>query len=227
MNRFECGILELKVAGGTEEAPGMSFSGYGAVFGNIDAHGDVIEQGAFLDALSDAGKSGQWPAMLLQHGGWEADSMMPVGVWTEMREDSIGLYVEGKLADTPRGKEIYSLLKMEPRPAINGLSIGYIAKEFALRTKPDEPRRTLKKVDLLEVSLVTFPANPKARISGVKSDISIRDAERALRDAGFSRTEAKSILASGYDALSLRDAEEKDGKVIIELIKRNIETLKN
>ena len=189
-----------------------TFSGYGAVFGNVDSWGDVIAKGAFKETLREAKKTGAWPSLLSQHGGWgmSADDLMPIGVWTDMREDDTGLYVEGKLAlDTQRGKDAYALLKMAPRPALNGLSIGYQAKEWSVGTKPDEPRRTLKKIHLFEVSLVTFPANPKARVASIKSagGNTIRDAERALRDAGFSVREAKAILADGFKALdAMRDA---------------------
>mgnify|MGYP001564387531 FL=1 len=134
---------------------------------------------------------------------------MPVGIWTEMREDPIGLYVEGKLADTPRGKELYGLMKMDPRPAINGLSIGYIPVEWTSRSKPEEPRRTLKKINLMEISLATFPANLKARVTAVKSGLTIRDAEKALRDVGFSQSQAKNIIAEGFDVLPPWDADEE------------------
>lgn len=221
---FNCNLIEVKLASGdgSDTATGeMVFSGYGAVFGNVDSYGDVIQKGAFKDTLRDAKKSGHWPAMLMQHGGWGlgADDLSPVGIWTGMEEDDTGLKVEGKLADTLRGTEAYKLMKMTPRPAITGLSIGYYAKEFILGTKPDEPRRLLKKVELMEVSLVTFPANGKARVQSVKSDPNIRIAEQALRDAGFSRTEAKAILAEGFKAVPLRDAE--DYGELAEMIRRN------
>ncbi|HWO94196.1 MAG TPA: HK97 family phage prohead protease, partial [Dehalococcoidia bacterium] len=185
MERFAC-ALELKFA--DSDTKEMTFSGYGAVFGNVDSYGDVIQKGAFRETLREAKKSKQFPAMLLQHGGWgvTSEDFTPIGIWTDMEEDDVGLRVEGKLADTARGREAYTLLKMTPRPAINGLSIGYRAKEYSLGTKPEEPRRTLKKVDLLEVSLVTFPANPKARVSAVKSIeqlSTLAEAERYLRDA--------------------------------------------
>jgi HK97 family phage prohead protease len=174
----------------------MTFAGYGAVFGNVDSYGDVIAKGAFRETLSGAKRSGAWPAMLSQHGGFLGSDMTPVGVWTEMREDDTGLYVEGKLADTPRGQEFYKLLKMTPRPAINGLSIGYVAKEWTMRTKPTSRAARSRAVDLMEVSLVTMPANPKARVSSVKADIkTIRDFEDFLRDAGFSNAAAKAITA--------------------------------
>lgn len=206
MERVTCG-LELKFAADQAE---MVFFGYGAVFGNVDSYGDLIVPGAFAETLSFAKSSAQWPAMLMQHGGagFTGDDMTPIGVWTELREDDVGLYVEGKLADTARGREAHTLMKMTPRPAITGLSIGYVTKSYEPRSRPDQPRRKLTKLDLLEVSLVTFPANPKARIAAVKSGLTERVAELALRDAGFSRTEAKAILADGFKTLHQRDAGE-------------------
>ena len=210
MEHLECGLLELKFAG-DEGAADMAFTGYGAVFGNVDSYGDVIEPGAFAKHLSEIaeGKS-EWPAMLLQHGGYgmSADDMMPIGVWTKLSEDGKGLLVEGKLADTPRGREVYTLLKMQPRAAISGLSIGYYAKEYEPRSKPEDPRRRIKRIELVEISPVTFPANGKARVQSVKSGLTIRDAEKSLRDAGFSRNEAKAILARGFKSVDeLREAE--------------------
>lgn len=202
--------LEVKLA---EDQASMAFSGYGAVFDNVDSYGDVIAKGAFKETLRDAKKTGQWPAMLSQHGGWGigADDLTPIGIWTELEEDEKGLRVEGKLADTARGREAYSLLKMQPRPAITGLSIGYIAKKYTVGTKPEEPRRKLEKVELMEISLVTWPANPKARIGQVKSsDLTERDIERLLmRDAGFTRSEAQVVINQGFKALKTkRDAGE-------------------
>lgn len=194
-------LKEIKLAPNSD-AESMTFSGYGAVFNNVDAYGDVIAPGAFAAFLSDvkAGKQ-NWPAMLSQHGGWgmAADDMTPVGVWTDLAEDGTGLKVTGQLADTPRGRELYQLMKMAPRPAIDGLSIGYIPKEWEPRSKPEDPRRTLKRIDLIEISPVTFPANGRARVASVKSleDLTtLSDIENYLREAGgFSRNEAKGLIA--------------------------------
>jgi len=210
MDRFNCGLIEVKLAAGGDTPAAMEFSGYGAVFGNVDAYGDVIQPGAFADTLAAAQKSGQFPAMLLQHGGWgmDAASMMPVGVWTGLSEDGHGLKVEGKLLDTSAGRDTYVALKATPRPAITGLSIGYVAKEWSARSKPEEPRRTLKKVDLMEISLVTFPANQKARIASVKSgDFTEREFERLMQDAGLSRSEARIVINQGFKTLqAMQDA---------------------
>ncbi len=206
-----CGLVELKFDGGGDAVTGMRFQGYGAVFGNVDKGGDLIEPGAFATFLADmhAGKQ-EWPAMLSQHGamGLTSQDMTPVGVWHDLAEDGKGLKTDGEFADTERGVELYKLGKMKPRPAINGLSIGYIAKDSTPRSQPDEPRRRLKRIDLIEISPVTFPMNGKARISSVKSIDNERDLEAWLmRDAGLSRKEAQIAISHGFKAaLRLRDA---------------------
>lgn len=208
--------IEVKFTVDATNDTGMTFSGYGSIAGNVDFYGDVVAHGAFADTLAEVKSSGNWPPMLMQHGGGfmggGADDMTPVGIWTDMSEDGTGLKVHGKLADTQRGRDVYTLLKMEPRPAITGLSIGYIAKDWSPRSKPEDPRRTLKKVDLVEVSLVTFPANPKARVSSVKSAMTEREIEIALRDAGLSRAEAKALISGGFKILRPRDAGLSRGK---------------
>lgn len=232
IQRLNCTLNEIKLA--PTDAGTMEFSGYGAVFGNVDAYGDVIEPGAFSKFLADV-KSGdqQWPAMLLQHGGWgmSADDMTPVGVWTDLAEDGTGLKVSGRLADTPRGSEIYKLMKMEPRPAINGLSIGYIAKEWEQRTKPEDPRRRLKRIDLIEISPVTFPANGKARVDSIKSavDYTDREFEKLMRDAGFSRNEALIVMNQGFRHLKTRLGAGNDDGIddLAAALKRTRDILKN
>lgn len=212
LQRSEFALRELKFEGDEGEA-GRTFTGYGAVFGNLDSYGDVIEKGAFSKTIREAKKTGNYPAMLMQHGGWAmtADDLTPVGIYTELDEDDIGLKVEGVLAKSQRAEEALELLKMKPRPALNGLSIGYRAKKFTVGTKPEEPRRTLHEVELVEISLVTFPANPKARIGSVKSGggLTIRDAEGALREAGFSSNEAKAIVAKGFTAIDHREGDDQ------------------
>jgi HK97 family phage prohead protease len=161
------------------------FSGYGSVFGVIDSYKEVVAPGAFAESLSQ-----RTPALLWQHRSGE-----PIGVYSALREDQTGLYVEGKLAlKTARGAEAYELLKMG---AISGLSIGFVTRDDSYDRVTGI--RTLKKVDLWEVSLVTFPANDAARVSGVKSIdtiASLADAESYLRDAGgLSRREATALVS--------------------------------
>ena len=169
--------LQIKASG--EDG---SVEGYGSVFGVRDNYDDVIVAGAFQASLAAHRAAGTMPAMLWQH-----DATEPIGIWTEIVEDAKGLRMKGMLAlDTARGKEAYALLKMG---ALNGLSIGFMSKKWSY----EGDLRILAEVDLWEVSMVTFPANEAARITSVKSadDMSApKDAERILRVAGFSKSDA-------------------------------------
>ncbi len=182
-----------------------AIEGYGSVFGVEDSYSDVISKGAFAASLKAHKAAGTMPAML-----WRHDHSEPVGVWTEMSEDGKGLVVKGQLAmEIQRGREAYALLKMR---AITGLSIGFISKAWAYDEKSGI--RTLTEIDLWEVSLVTFPANAQARVTGVKAaDVAqittIRQAEKALRDAGFADDAAKAFVAAVKRmSLDERDARE-------------------
>jgi len=190
-----------------------TFSGYGSVFGNLDSYDEIVAPGAFADSLAEQKSKGRMPAMLWQHRSAE-----PLGVYTSVTEDQIGLKTEGQLAlGTVRGAEAYTLLKMG---ALSGLSIGYQVREDSFDRVTGI--NTLKKVDLWEVSLVTFPANDAARVQGVKSIeaiVTLRDAEKCLRDAGLSRREAVAFIAM-VKGLSQSDSDEGDMQQIAEALKR-------
>ncbi len=166
MDRYQADF-EFKFATGAKDG---TFSGYGAIFGNVDSYGDRIDQGAFKSSLRDWEAKGKLPPMLLQHGGFfgPVDDMLPVGKWTSMEENSKGLKVEGELfaIGTDRGQLIYEGMKAG---SLDGLSIGYRAKKYTVGTKPTEPTRTLHEVELRELSIVTFPANDKALVGSVKA----------------------------------------------------------
>jgi len=225
--------LEVKLASDGIDAKTGTFTGLAAAFGNLDSYGDVIEKGAFGQTLREWEARGKWPPMLLQHGGgWfggGGTDGIPIGVWTEMEETSRGLKVSGRLdpMDTDEAKKIYAGLK---NGSLDGLSIGYKARKFKNGTKPGEPTRTLTDLDLVEVSIVTFPANPKARIAGVKAGNirTIREFEEFLRDAGgFSHAAARAIASGGFKAADPRD-EDAAGKIAAEVLDRlrsNVATL--
>lgn len=178
-----------------DDGPVGRFSGYGAVFGNVDAYQERILPGAFTQTLAEATRHGRMPAMLWQH-----NPTQPIGVWRTMREDARGLYVEGELADTQLAREAYSLMKLG---ALSGLSIGFSVTDE--RINKDDSVRELLAVNLWEVSPVTFPANGAARVEAVKFSgptMTVREFEAFLRDAGgFSARHAKAIAARGFKAL--------------------------
>lgn len=180
--------LEIKAIG--EDG---SFEGYGSIFGNVDSYGEVVDPGAFTASLVDAKRKGRTIKMLWQH-----DPSQPIGVWDDLAEDSKGLYVKGHLLkdDVPQAAAAYALLK---GGALDGLSIGYRVVEAA--PHPDKQGiLSLKKLDLKEVSIVTFAANDRARVDSVKHTLAagvlptVREYEEFLREAGFSKSLA-AVLA--------------------------------
>lgn len=180
------------------------FEGYGSVFGVEDSYGDVVVRGAFTASLERWAAKGRLPALLWQHNMSE-----PIGVYTEMREDETGLYVKGRLlidAD-PLAKRAHGHMKAG---SLSGLSIGYMLDDYEY--DKEKGIWILKAIDLWEVSLVTFPANDEARISDVKSLLERGETpppskiEKALREVGFSGTQAKAFMAKGYSAITPREA---------------------
>ena len=160
--------------------------GYGSVFGNVDLGGDVVLPGAFARSLAAHKAQGTAPKMLWNH----RTSDLPIGKWDEFKEDDLGLYMRGTLADTQMGNDVRTLAKMK---AIDSMSIGYqiVDGEFSR-----DGTFLLKEVELWEVSPVNFPMNPAAVISAVKSLYpDPRSLERHLRDVGCSNRGAKVLVS--------------------------------
>lgn len=135
-----------------------SFEGYASLFGAEDQGRDVVMRGAFRASLARAGAASV--RMLFQH-----DPAQPIGVWEAIREDARGLYVRGRLTlDVARAGEILALMR---EGALDGLSIGFRTRK-AVRDARSGLRR-LYEIDLWEISIVTFPMLPDARISAVKA----------------------------------------------------------
>lgn len=190
------GILPVDTKQLTEEG---EFEGYASVYSNVDLGGDIVKPGAFDDSLRNV-RPATKVKMLLHH-----DTRELCGTWVEMKSDATGLFVKGKLLlSTQRGRETYELMKVG---ALDAMSIGYRATEDAWDSKAGV--RTIIKALLLEVSLVTFPMNASATVSGVKNGVDIkttREFEKFLRDeGGFSNQAAKAIASGGFKALQLRD----------------------
>ena len=138
-----------------EVKDGHVIEGYASLFGATDQGGDTVAQGAYKASLERLSTDGRAVKMLWQH-----DPAQPIGVWDEVREDARGLYVKGRLLDgVAKAREAVELLNAG---AIDGLSIGYRTITAA---KSDQGGRVLKELELWEVSLVTFPMLPSARVA--------------------------------------------------------------
>lgn len=146
----------------TVEANG-TFSGYASRFNVADLGRDLVLPGAFRESIARRGARGV--KLLFQH-----DPAEPIGVWLELREDASGLFVRGRiLPEVERGRELLALMRAG---ALDGLSIGFRAVEGRADSKTGI--RRLSKIDLWEISVVTFPMQPEARISAVKNFDSAR-----------------------------------------------------
>lgn len=152
---------------------GRDIEGYASLFGACDQGGDVVARGAYARSLKRLAGEGRAVKMLWQH-----DPAQPIGIWQEVREDERGLYVKGRVLDSvERGREAAALIEAG---AIDGLSIGY--RTLKAR-KNDKGHRVLTELELWEVSLVTFPMLPSARVASKgesPDDIALRDLAEAL-----------------------------------------------
>jgi HK97 family phage prohead protease len=147
------------------------FRGYASIFNVLDEQGDKVLPGAFKATLRQWQSQAGCPKMLWQH-----DQREPIGWWKTLKEDQNGLYVEGQLLlKLAKAQEVYEMLKNR---MIDGLSIGCRIVEAEQGNSPGE--RLLKTLDLFEVSLVTFAANTKARITTVKSQDIVPPSEKTL-----------------------------------------------
>lgn len=154
------------------ETDGAEIAGYASLFGVPDQGGDVVEPGAYGASLDRLATRKMRVKMLWQH-----DPAQPIGVWETVREDATGLWVEGRiLTDVEKGREAAALVAAG---AIDGLSIGYRTRKA---TKNGKGRRHLHELELWEVSLVTFPMLPEARVDA-KGDIPVSDPLRELAAA--------------------------------------------
>lgn len=152
---------------------GCVIEGYASLFGQSDKGGDIVQKGAYAASLA----RGKGIKMLWQH-----DPAQPIGIWEDVREDGRGLWVKGRLLlDVARGREAAALIGAG---AIDGLSIGY---RTLRATKNDRGQRLLQELELWEVSLVTFPMLPSARVSAKGDDLpevaAMRELAAAFEDA--------------------------------------------
>lgn len=203
-------VMEGFLVSEFKAAESGEIEGYGAIYGNIDGGFDVIEAGAFAESL----RSGRSIKMLWQH-----DPARPIGVWHSAEEDARGLRVKGQLLqDVQLAREALALIGAG---ALDGLSIGYRTRIARKTVIEGREVRLIEKADLWEVSLVTFPMNPVARLDVVKAaEMSEREFERQLlRDSKMSRQVASALMREGYKGVqALRDSGDEDYSELLEAI---------
>lgn len=186
----------------------MSFSGIASAFNGVDSYGDTILPGAFAQTLSNRQRPIQ---MRWNHFG------PVIGRWTKAAEDDRGLYVEGEL--TPGhsvAEDVYALMK---HGAVNGLSICFRIPPGG--SEKDGKLRKLKRIDLIEISVVEEPADLGARVGDVKSVIgeieSLKQAEAFIRDGCGLSWAAATALVSQIKSVALRDGDAEAKQLADEL----------
>ena len=209
-----------------------TFEGYASVFNVVDSDNEKVMPGAFAGSLNERKRTGRPTKMLWQHHTWE-----PIGVWQDLAEDSKGLFAAGKLTLGVRQADEARLLLKDG--ALDGMSIGFRVIEAG----PGEGNGAafeLRKLDLVEISLVTFPANPRARVDSVKSDETLgrlerfakqfrdgenpspKELEEILREVGFPKAAACAFVSRGYVQSFVRSESDDDAKA-----KQAIERVRN
>lgn len=205
---FDCEFKEID----TDEEG--TFEGYASIFNNLDLGNDVIRKGAFEETLKNY--KPRSIKLLYQHKTDE-----PIGVIDSLEEDNKGLYLKGRLLmGTQKGREVYEMLKAG---ALDSMSIGYRLKPDGYKYDDKRKRRVIKSVDLMEVSLVTFPMNPKARVTKVKlAEMTERELEGVLRDAHiFSNDLTKHTASLLHKSIHMNDQRD-----VVDSIKALINTIK-
>ena len=185
--------------------------GYASVFNELDRNGDIVERHAFAKSIEEFSQ-GKKPKLLWQH-----DTSKPIGIIDELKEDDHGLFVRAHLLmDLPKSKEIHLLLKNK---AVDGFSIGYRIRDHFIKNN----KKHLIDIELLEVSIVTFPACESATIEAVKFDQTNNLEEKGKNKmklplntennenfANFIRCGADNFLKK-----SLNETSDKDGAVFL------------
>jgi HK97 family phage prohead protease len=126
----------------------VRFAGYAAIFDRPDRGGDIVKAGAFARSL----RRGAGAVPLL----WQHAPARPIGRVEYLKEDRRGLRMIGRLSGGAAGREAAALLK---EGSVRGLSFGY-----RVRAASGAGPRELTELELVEVSLVTLPMQPRARV---------------------------------------------------------------
>jgi len=192
-----------------------SFEGYGSVFNNKDLGNDVIKYGAFSESIKS--KKPRQIKLLYQHKTDE-----PIGVIDSLEEDSRGLKIKGRLAmGTQKGKEVYELMKMG---ALDSMSIGYRLTPEDYKYSDKLKKRTITNLDLMEISMVTFPMNPKAKVTKVKlASMDVRELEKYLCDIGMTNSVAEQSAGVLFKSFNREVNEQGD---LVNSLKHLIDTIK-
>jgi HK97 family phage prohead protease len=212
--------LKMKRQGIEYEIKSIDEKGYFEGYGNVkyykDHAMDITINGAFQRSMDQHTANGTMPMMF-----WNHDNQgLQIGEWLEMREDEHGLFVRGQLFinDIQLAKEVYFLMK---KGLVNSLSIGY----FTIKEEWNQELQAniLIDVELVECSPVNFACNDQSLIEVVKSKFNEKELptkvemEKALRELGLSRKQAKAFLVEGYKSFTQEDIKDLEAEALAQI----------
>jgi len=175
-------LKEIKQAESDTGATVARFRGYAATFGNRDRVGDIIHAGAVKGAMQE-------PIPLL----WQHRMDNPIGIVAEWDQDKKGMLITGEInLDTSRGKDTFGLMRAGH---VKHMSIGFIPTDF----KDKDDVRHIYELEIVEVSLVTLPANPKATVTNIESKADAFAWQLSVQ-TGIPFHEAKNMVSSELKA---------------------------
>jgi len=199
-----------------EGMPSGTIVGYASTYGGKpDDYGDVVKRGFFEETIKSGFRNGDGVLPML----WQHNAAEPVGTWPGVEDNNKGLKLTGQMILASQAvKDRYEVVM---GGAVRFLSIGFsLPKKKGSRYEIDPASYVIDKVKkirtlvtgiLWETSLATFPANTSAAVVRVKAAIehgTEREVERALRDAGLSKTDSMFLVGIIKNATPLRDAGE-------------------
>jgi hypothetical protein len=148
--------IQVKAEGGT-------LTGYASTFNNVDKAKEIVLPGAFSESVK-AFKAGKVRIPLLDAHRVFGSTEAVIGKIVELKEDAVGLKFKAELSETPLAQQVR---KKVAEGLLDSLSIGYSIDADEVRR---DGIRILKKLTLREISVVVFPANPEAKITGIKGE---------------------------------------------------------
>lgn len=190
-----------------------AFTGYGSVFGNVDSKNDIVMPGAYADVLA----AGDPVAVYVNHDWMNGN--LPVGRWTDLKEDSRGLFGSAKLVmQMHRASDAFHAMKAG---LVSGLSVAFLPDPKSINRRSDGVREIHRVKMLKEISVVTDPANPAAQVTSIKfadaADMleeiekvgTLREFESFLRDAGgLTKGVAQALTTRAKAIFGEREADE-------------------
>ena len=177
-----------------------TFQGYGSTYGNLDLVGDIVQAGAFNQAIQSQGSG--FPLL------WVHDQQQPLGI-AKISDSKAGLIVDGQmLMSDPNAARVHSFMKMG---SVKGLSIGFGHPDPAKTSYDEDGNRILREIKLYELSLCPVPANPLAVVTSVKSLAQVERFMETIRGKAPDAEMVGHLQRIHESVLALLDGVDDDG----------------